>query len=406
MGCSNNDDDVDDSEITLEFWTINLKKDFGDYIEGLIDEYEAENNDVKIDWVDVPGDDIQKKFIAELSSEDVPDVVNLSSFLLNDLPDGVLYPISDLADDSTLNQYFSKMLDSLTYDDELLGIPWYNNGPKIGLLNEKDYKEANLDPENPPQSWEEFFANSEKINNELSEVYGSNDFPTLEMLQAHGVDLLSDDGKEAVFNTDKAIDFVQMFVDGYDSGAIAPGTLAVVGEVSGDVGSKQQTLANGLIGHKASESSTRIAEYEENAPTRFKDLKVFPAISDTGNYAINHTMSFVIPQKTKHPEEAADFALFVTNPENQLEFSKEANVFPSTKKSMEDEFFEVEDSGDIYDEARKIQVENMENLVITNIDIGLRELYQKEIEAAFLDNKTVEEALNDAVKKWDEKLNE
>src|SRR5699024_201924 len=92
-------DNEENGEVNLEFWTINLKKDYGDYFENLISEYEEEHNDVKINWVDIPGDDVKQKFISELSSDDVPDVVNLSSFLLLDLPDETLYPISELVDD-------------------------------------------------------------------------------------------------------------------------------------------------------------------------------------------------------------------------------------------------------------------------------------------------------------------
>src|SRR3954465_3192751 len=55
-----------DGPITLEFWTINLKKDFSDYIQGLIQSYEKAHPNVKIKWVDVPGQEVERKLLAAL----------------------------------------------------------------------------------------------------------------------------------------------------------------------------------------------------------------------------------------------------------------------------------------------------------------------------------------------------
>src|SRR5699024_8170698 len=125
------------------------------------------------------------------------------------------YPISELVDDSELNQYFPNLLDSLTYDGEVLGVPWYNGGPPIGLLNEEVYKEAGLDPDNPPQNWDELLDNGKAIHENESDMFGSNDFPSLEILMTNDIELLSDDGKEATFNTDEAVKFVDKFIKAY-----------------------------------------------------------------------------------------------------------------------------------------------------------------------------------------------
>src|SRR5699024_3080051 len=159
----------------------------------------------------------------------------------------------------------------------------------------------------------------------------------------------------------------------------------------------QQSLGNGLIGQNGRDSTTHLPDYEENAPNQFPHFKVFPSVTNNGEYAIKYTMSFVIPKKTKYPEEAADFALYVTNPDNQLEFTKEAPVFPSTKETLEDDYFT--DIGDktIEEKARSIQVDSLSDMVITNIDEKLRNTYRENIAAAMMGDKTVEQALDDAV---------
>src|SRR5690242_19860615 len=63
----------------VEFWTINLKKNFGAYIDGLIAQYQKEHPKVTVKWVDVPGQDIATKLLAAVASGDVPDAVNIAS---------------------------------------------------------------------------------------------------------------------------------------------------------------------------------------------------------------------------------------------------------------------------------------------------------------------------------------
>ena len=45
--------------VTLDFWTIDLKANFGDFFNELIQKYEEENKGVKINWPDIPFADVQ-----------------------------------------------------------------------------------------------------------------------------------------------------------------------------------------------------------------------------------------------------------------------------------------------------------------------------------------------------------
>ena len=65
--------------VTLEFWTIALQPTFTDFLNGLIDKYEAENPGVTINWVDLPYDSIQQKLVTATAGGTSPDVVNLNT---------------------------------------------------------------------------------------------------------------------------------------------------------------------------------------------------------------------------------------------------------------------------------------------------------------------------------------
>ena len=55
-----------------------LQPDFTDYFNQLITDYEAQNPDVKVRWVDVPWADMQSKILTAVTAGTAPDVVNLN----------------------------------------------------------------------------------------------------------------------------------------------------------------------------------------------------------------------------------------------------------------------------------------------------------------------------------------
>jgi putative chitobiose transport system substrate-binding protein len=160
----------------VQFWTINLKKNYNDYISGLIDSYEKKHPKVTIDWVDVPGQDIGTKLLAAVASGKVPDAVNIDSANL-----GHFHP--QLAD---LNAYFSKqdladfqpnLLESLRGDGKLYAVPWYNGGAPVGIYNTSVVDKAGFDPAHPPQTFDDAVALAQRTYDK-AHVYGMNELPT------------------------------------------------------------------------------------------------------------------------------------------------------------------------------------------------------------------------------------
>ncbi|MBO0884600.1 MAG: extracellular solute-binding protein, partial [Mycobacterium sp.] len=119
---------------TVQFWTINLKKNYNSYITGLINSYEKKHPKVTIDWVDVPGQDIATKLLAALASGKVPDAVNIDSGNLGQFRPSLTnlntyFSKSDLAD------YQANLLGSLRSGGSLYAVPWYNGGAPVGIYN-------------------------------------------------------------------------------------------------------------------------------------------------------------------------------------------------------------------------------------------------------------------------------
>jgi len=53
----------------IEFWTMQLQPQFTDYFKNLIATFEAENPDVKVNWVDVPWSAMESKILTAVSAK-------------------------------------------------------------------------------------------------------------------------------------------------------------------------------------------------------------------------------------------------------------------------------------------------------------------------------------------------
>ncbi|HLQ82066.1 MAG TPA: extracellular solute-binding protein, partial [Bacillota bacterium] len=123
----------------VEFWTINLRKNFQMYFEDLISTFESENDGVTVEWVDVPGKDMTAKYLSAIASGKVPDVINVDSKNLGQL-NATLAGLDDVYSDDDLSIFQPGLVDGLRVDNTLKGIPWYNSGTRICM-----YRKSTMD---------------------------------------------------------------------------------------------------------------------------------------------------------------------------------------------------------------------------------------------------------------------
>jgi len=98
----------------------------------------------------------------------------------------------------------------------------------------------------------------------------------------------------------------------------------------------------------------------------------------------SNTMNIVVPSATSHKKEAVDFAVFVTNAANQVEFSKIANTLPSTVESAKDPFFS-ENDGTLEGVAKTVSA----------VSLDKAEDFYIGVESAKDVNQTITKALQD-----------
>src|SRR5690606_14934698 len=104
---------------------------FDDYINGMIEAFEATHPDVTIDWQDVPFSAIQQRLLTSIAGNVAPDVVNLNQIMSHTIgARGGLADLRELIPADELADYSPGMIQAYTDTaGRLLTLPWYSDSP-------------------------------------------------------------------------------------------------------------------------------------------------------------------------------------------------------------------------------------------------------------------------------------
>ncbi len=392
-------------QVTIEFWTMQLSPTFDEYIKGVIADYEKQHPNVKVKWVDVPWESMEQKMLSAVTANKAPDVANLNPQFAAKLAElDALVNMDEAVPSEERAKYFEGVWKANSFDGKTFGIPWYLS-TQVTMYNREMFKEAGLDPDKPPTNFEELAEVAEKIKEKTGKyafMPAMDESHFMEYLVQMEVDLTTDDGKKAAFNTPAGKKAFQYWVDLYKRGLIPKNSIT---EGHGKAIDMYQAGEIAIL--PSGPQFLKIVK--ENAPKIAEVTASGPQITgDSGKMNVA-VMNLVVPKQSKHQKEAVDFALFITNAENQLKFCKLTAILPSVKKAAEDPYFtKLPDNAEPIDEARIIsasQLPKSEVLVppLKGYD-DLKKAMNEAMQSALLGKKSVDKALADAEKKWNEIL--
>lgn len=393
-----------DEQVTIEFWTMQLQPTFTDYINGIIEDFEAENPNIKVDWLDVPAADLSKKILTAVSTDTAPDVVNLNPTFASQLAElDALVNMEEAVSEEDKALYVKGAWEANQIDGKTFAIPWYLS-TSVTLNNKLIFEEAGLDPEKPATTYEEA-AEYAKIIKEETGKYGY--FPSMDLslvlqhMVMMGAELTNEDGTQAAFNTAEGLYAFEYFTKLYQDGLIPREALT---------GDQRSTIDMYQAGQVAFfDGSQFIVQVKENSPEIYENTLPSEAITGKSGKKTMSVQNVVVPSQTEHEEAAVKFALFLTNGENQLEFSKLTPILPSNVEALADPFFtEAGEDAEATDLVRIVsasQLESAELLVppMENYD-ELRQAMYDAISASMLGEMEPQEALDQAEHAWNEIL--
>ena len=375
------------SDNEVVFWTLQMN-DFAPYINGVIKDFEAENPNIKIKWVDVPFSEGEKRTLASVLSDNPPDLVNLNPDFSSTLAHkGALYEIPK---DKTI-QFNQEILNSLKTNGKIYSIPWYATSA-ITIYNKALLNQAGVSVPRTYSEMEKFAP----IVKEKTKAYivlpniTEND-TMLKILNKYGI---SDSSQLA---SEKSVKVFNLFKNMYEKNLIPKETVTMT---------LQESLEKYMSGNIVliGAGANFLNMIKENAPSTYKVTDVAPQIVGEIGQNDFSLMNFVIPIKAKHRDEALKFALFLTNNKNQLELAKLTNVLAVNKETLQNDFYTKYDKNDLMSKARVISAKQLDKIQpVFRTQKGQKDinnLINESVQEILLGKKGTKEILTKTANDW------
>lgn len=224
-----------DEPVDVEFYFA-LGGELGELVEELVEEFNESQDEVTVDasFQGTYGE-TANNVMADLAGGNHP---NLAMVSLGNVPqflevEGLVVDLFDYTDDPEfdIDDVIPALVDAGTFGDRFLALPT-NTSTQIFYYNRDMFEEVGLDPDSPPQTWDEMREAAQVIADYDDDYYGYVGFGSpfehwlLEyFFWANGGDILDDDGGTPVIDSRESIEafeFLNTLVNEDESSIVVP----------------------------------------------------------------------------------------------------------------------------------------------------------------------------------------
>ncbi|MFH1502370.1 MAG: extracellular solute-binding protein [Candidatus Eisenbacteria bacterium] len=385
----------DDGAATLTVWQTYNDEEHPVFKE-IVAQFEESHPGVTIDVIRLPFAGAEPKIMTALTTRTEPDIARVDvSFLAKLAHKNALLELSDLVSEEFLADVVPVALASCRYRDGLWGIPDQTNGLCL-FYNKQMFRDAGLDPNKPPKTWNELIAYGKRLTKRDEGVFGiglSNSlWWSLPFFYTHGATFLSEDGKSCLLNSPEGVEAFKLKVDLYKVHGIEGGAWRAGGIVH-DLGFQNGRYAMILNGPWAVESLKRTG------------IDFGVALIPEGP-AGTHTNvggnDLVVFRNTRNPDLAAEFLTFVASEEIQRMWAQRLGQIPVNQRAFDAITSEERPHLSVFVEQMRTAIPRPQTPYYPEIE----NLMNPEMQAALDNTKTAKAALDAAVAEIDELLNE
>ena len=338
-------------KIKLVVWGLQSGKETAG-LDAQIAKFERLNPDIDVSNLSIGAGKMNpQKLMTSIVGGAPPDVIHQDRFTVGDWASrGTFMPLDGfLAKESgpesiKESNYYPAAWKEAVYQGKVFAIPT-GIDDRMLMYNRKVFRDAGLDPDKPPRTWEELRAMAKKITSRNADgtykrigyiphlsTYGNSWFYIYSWM--NGGSFMTQDGKTCTLNTPENVEALQYLVDLYND---AGGYNAANVFQSGFQGGEQDPFFIGKIGMVIHGSWVipNIARYAPdldfgvapppvpearlNGTGRFKGMD--PQLTWTGGY------SFAIPQGAKQPEAGWRFIKFMLSEDGYRTYNVAAKAY-------------------------------------------------------------------------------
>lgn len=335
-----------DGKKILTFWHT-MNREETETLISLIEEFEKENPDVKIQPQPVPFDQAQNKFKITAQAGDAPDVFRSEiAWTCEEAALGYLLILDDYVSREDRQDYLQAPLRYNLYQGHIYGIPQVTDCLAL-LYNKRMFKEAGVEP---PATMEQFReigkkltidengrnANDPSFDPDNIKQYGfyfnGKAYFFQPFMWAFGGGLLNPEKKEILVSNQGTVEAIKFLIKLRDEDHVTPAQFDLKSSYENMMaGFKEGKYAMIMNGPWA---TTDIFTGDEFTNRENLGVAVIPrGPGGYGSPVGGH--NYVIASNTYFPDEAYKFISFLNQPENQARFAIANNLMPTRKSAYQ-----------------------------------------------------------------------
>jgi multiple sugar transport system substrate-binding protein len=392
-----------DGKIIIDFWTFWGSETRRPIIEKIVDDYNASQDKVFVKHTFLPWGDIWTKNLAAIAAGNPPDVIindinSVSHRAKNNQAENLSKYIKK---EDYKDKFYPELWKTVEYEGDPYAVP-FNTDTRLLFYNKTAFKEAGLDPNKPPKTWEELETYAQKLDKKNGDRYERIGFyplwgsfgPESWMMNAdNGKGYIDNKGNVAIATKEKvkALNWIRGWNERIG--------IENINAYKADFGSEQ---SNPFIAGKVAmmvDVGTFYTQIRDYGKDMDFGVAPIPAVSQNEkNWSQGGGFVAEIPKGSKNPDEAWKFIEYLTDTKAQTywatqNFDNVANI-EAAEKALS--MLDGEDK-----EVYQATVDNMEVTKLHPIPVDAPDYQSKinpTIDAVLLGERKAAEALKEAEK--------
>jgi multiple sugar transport system substrate-binding protein len=302
----------------------------------LAEKFTAANPGIAIRMEVTTADGLPQRVLTALRSGTGPGLIEVQHGWVNGYAQSdLIIPLDDALQDRA--DYTPAALDYVTWNGKLWAIPYRIETHSV-IYNKGQYKAAGLDPDKPPQTWDELIAAAKALSKDGKFGFaitgggevGNTIFRSLPFIWMNGGGIVSDDLKTAIVNKPEAVAAVKFYTDFYKNKYSPSSTLQNDGTAN-----RRLFIAETVAAYQSGQFD--LGSIKKENPRIEVGVMPIPHPAGKQTAAVLGGWSYVVPKSAKNPDEIKAFLKFLNTSENQAFFT---DTFPARQSSMKQPRFD------------------------------------------------------------------
>jgi multiple sugar transport system substrate-binding protein len=369
-----------------------------------VDAFMKANPDIKINTVEVPGEESFNTLFLQMQGGKMPEVF-WSQWVMAAATSDMAMPLDDYiakaGGETFMARFVPSAWDWVSWQGKHYGIQW-RDGASVMFISGSLLKAAGLEV---PQewNWDTLLQYAQAMTDEAAGVYGfgligSATDPGTEwnywpFLLQNGGKIIDPETNRAAFNSPEGVEALQFVVDLIHKYKVSP-----PGTESNGVNEVIDLFVSGKIAMWANGPW-----YIGIMKTTYPDVEVTvaPMPKEVTQGSIAGGTAFCISSQTKHPDEAWRFVEYMTSDENLTRWAVKFQHVPPNVAAFSDPFFQDPNMAAAVEQSKSPDTIAANHYPETD---QLNQIMRNYLQAAYLQQMTPQEALDAAAAEWDDIL--